>query len=83
MNRRVAVENGLSPVSELLKNQGFDVVEFSQELRSGDCDCCVISGMDKDMTGASDISTGVSVINARGMSPQDVLQEVAERVNLI
>ncbi|QKI82573.1 Uncharacterised protein family (UPF0180) [Kroppenstedtia eburnea] len=74
-NYRVAVEEGLQNVSEYLQNQGCDVVSLGQH-QNRDCNCFVISGMDKDLMGMQDTVGQIQVINAQGMTPDEVYQAV-------
>lgn len=80
MPKRIAVEQGLSPVERYLKDNGYEVVGLNQSTQVDDCDCCVISGSDENMMGMQDITTGVPVIDARGMTPEEVYSEVHQRV---
>jgi len=40
----------------------------------------IISGQDKDVAGMQDITTDALVINARGRTPEEVYEELSERV---
>jgi hypothetical protein len=78
MMARIAVEGSLQNVREVLQQNGYDVVA----LEGGnvpDCDCCVISGQDENVMGISDRATEVSVINAHGLTGDQILQEVNRR----
>lgn len=78
---RVAVEKGLEAVGDYLQHQGFDVIQFqADQTDTMDCDCCVISGMDKNVAGIEDVAFQGSVINADGMTPEEVGEKVRERV---
>lgn len=71
----IAVENSLTNVKQALEESGYQVVSMdASSLQS--CDCCVISGQDKNMLGIADAETSASVINALGMSADEVLQQV-------
>jgi hypothetical protein len=45
-------------------------------------DCCVISGQDDNVMGISEIATKASIINAEGMTADQVLEEVNQRAGL-
>ncbi|WP_199616679.1 YkuS family protein [Paenibacillus alkalitolerans] len=75
---RVAVENSLNNVKDALRNNGHEVMDLSGGLDA--CDCCVISGEDKNMMGMADRATMASVINAQGMTADEVLRRVDESV---
>ncbi|GIP38483.1 UPF0180 protein [Paenibacillus sp. J31TS4] len=74
---RIAVENSLGSVKQALEQNGHEVV--SMENASG-CDCCVVSGMDQNMMGMAEVTTQASVINAEGMTAEDVVQAVQARL---
>ena len=77
---RIAVEEGLKVIGDYLKHNGYEVVPLNPQIRGGDVDCCVISGVDKDVLGMENITVNAPVINAEGMSAEEVYREVRERV---
>ncbi|SFS79919.1 YkuS family protein [Marininema halotolerans] len=77
--QRVAVEEGLSDVSQYLTNQGVEVVSMTEQ---NSCTCSVITGADKNVMGMQDTTSDMSVINANGMTPEEVYQAVQARMNL-
>ncbi|WP_400163935.1 YkuS family protein [Brevibacillus sp. TJ4] len=78
---RVAVEPSLSSqIEEMLRNNGYDVVELGNWQQM--VDAIVISGMDENILGDSSLSqSGAPVINADGMTPQEVFHEVHTRLS--
>lgn len=76
MTKKIAVESGLSNVSEYLTQQGFDVFEFqhNQEIKGkiSDIDAVVITGMDENLLGIQDIETNAPVIEASGLTPAEI-----------
>jgi hypothetical protein len=78
---KIAVENSLSQVKEELQNNGHQVVNLDQA-NVADCQCCVISGQDKNVMGMANAETKASVINAEGLSAREVVDQVNQRVNL-
>ncbi|WP_096435612.1 YkuS family protein [Alteribacter populi] len=77
---RVGVEQSLSDIQEALQQRGYDIVQLKQEQDASGCDCCVISGQDQNMMGMQDAQTQGSVINAHGMSADEVCQQVDQRI---
>jgi hypothetical protein len=73
---RVAVESSLGNIADALRNSGHEVMDMSGNLDA--CDCCVISGEDKNMMGMADRVTNASVINAQGMTADEVVQRVSQ-----
>ncbi len=83
MMQRIGVEDSLTDVKEQLQGMGFEVVSLRQEEDAHGCDCCVISGIDNNVMGVQNIVTEGSVINADGMTADEVCQEVQEKMNLL
>ncbi|NBJ70738.1 MULTISPECIES: YkuS family protein [Clostridia] len=77
---RIGVEATLTDVKEALTEMGHEVVELRQSEDAAYCDCCVISGLDKNVMGISEAEITGAVINAQGMNAEDVCQMVNEKV---
>ncbi len=77
---RIGVEESLTNVSDALKAKGYDVVALRQENDVNGCDCCVISGQDENVMGMQNAVVQGSVINADGMSADDVCQAVESKL---
>jgi len=80
MARKVAVEGSLTNVSEALRQKGYDVVDLKSASDAENCDCCVITGVDSNVMGMADASTKASVIEANGLSADEVCQQVESRM---
>ena len=78
MRQRIAVEDGLRPVKERLRAGGFDVVSLSGGVPDGVC-AIVVNGLDDNLMGRQDIVTRIAVINADGLTPEQVVDEVQRR----
>jgi len=77
MGKRIAVQNQLFNVKKYLKIKGYDVLEIEdKELLNSkkldQYDAVVISGINKDMLGIEDTSTKAPVIDATGMTPAEI-----------
>ncbi|WP_175428250.1 YkuS family protein, partial [Bacillus solimangrovi] len=46
---KIGVEQSLSDVQQALQEKGYDIVQLKQEQDANECDCCVITGQDKNM----------------------------------
>ncbi len=79
---RIGVEESLTDVSQQLQSMGYEVVQLKQESDAKGCDCCVITGIDQNMMGVQDAEIQGSVINAHGMTSQEICQLVQEKVEL-
>lgn len=74
---RVAVEPGLVPFQDALKDAGFEVVELRrpENLRALGAHAVVVSGLDSDFMGITD-SREAPVVVAAGRTPEQVVDEV-------
>ncbi|GEN34349.1 YkuS family protein [Aneurinibacillus danicus] len=72
---RIGVENTLSNVKQYLKSQGHQVMDMNESTMAN-CDCCVVSGQDNNMMGMANALTKAPVINADGMTAEEVLEAV-------
>lgn len=70
--QRIAVEPTLSQVKQYLQAQGLDVSDLNQQATNADV--IVISGQDKNVLGMEDATTKASVINAEGLTAEEVYQ---------
>ncbi|MEW9051062.1 MAG: YkuS family protein [Neobacillus sp.] len=77
---KVGVEQSLTNIQEALREKGYDVVALQQESDAQNCDCCVITGLDSNVMGMSDTFTKGSVIEANGLSADEVCQQVESRL---
>ncbi|MCP3738409.1 YkuS family protein [Rossellomorea sp. BNER] len=77
---RVGVEQSLQNVVQALREKGHDVVELKQESDANNCDCCVVTGLDSNVMGIQDAVTKGSVIEASGLSADEVCQQVESRL---
>ncbi|GGE32542.1 UPF0180 protein [Pullulanibacillus camelliae] len=78
---KIAVEEGLTDVQEALKSKGYDVVTLRQKSDAKQCDCCVISGVDRNVMGMQDIAIEGPVIDCDGMDANQVCEEVEHRLS--
>lgn len=79
--KKVAVQKGLGPIRNHLENEGFKVKEFDNRKKSAKnylnkFDAVVITGESKDFMGIEDSLTNASIVNADGMTPEDVSNEI-------
>ncbi|WP_456272202.1 YkuS family protein [Bacillus sp. AK031] len=80
MSRRIGVEESLQNVVQALREKGHDVVELKQESDAQGCDCCVVTGLDSNVMGIANVVTQGSVIEANGLSADDVCQQVESKL---
>jgi hypothetical protein len=81
---KVAIEQTLGNVRSLLEDNQFEVVDLdlTQQTQIPNVSCYIISGQDKDVMGIADKQADLPVINARGLTENEVLQQVKERVQM-
>ncbi|NBI28831.1 YkuS family protein [Chengkuizengella marina] len=77
---KVAVEDNLSNVKQALQNEGHEVCNL-EENNMQNCQCCVITGQDENMMGMANTQTQASVINADGLTAEEVVNQVNQCVN--
>ncbi|UCZ51896.1 YkuS family protein [Bacillus shivajii] len=78
---RIGVEQSLSDVQEALQAKGHEIVQLQQEHDAEGCDCCVITGQDQNVMGEQQTVTEGAVINAHGLTAEEICQQVESRVN--
>ncbi|PLT31408.1 YkuS family protein [Peribacillus deserti] len=78
---RIGVEESLTNVSEALRSRGHEVVELKQESDAQGCDACVITGLDSNVMGMSDAAIQGSVIEANGLTADEVCSHVENRLS--
>lgn len=76
---KVAVEEGLSQIEDILSRNGFEVVGV-KSTRLNDVDAVVVSGLDVDIMGDESILTRAPVVEAYGRSAEEVLRDLRERI---
>jgi Uncharacterised protein family (UPF0180) len=77
---KVGVEQSLTNIQQALREKGYDVVELKQESDAQNCDCCVITGIDSNVMGMQDTLTKGSVIEANGLSADEVCSQVESKL---
>ncbi|MGM8216367.1 YkuS family protein [Bacillaceae bacterium W0354] len=76
---KIAVESNMTDVMDALKEAGHEVVALEGD-NAANCDCCCISGQDQNVMGMSTATTDAPVVNCDGMTADQVVQEVNNRV---
>jgi hypothetical protein len=76
---RIAVEDSLGNVKQALQNSGHEVVSLDENSMQN-CQCCVISGQDKNVMGIGERATQANIVNAEGMNADEVVNQVNRAV---
>ncbi|MBF8983530.1 YkuS family protein [Lutibacter sp. B2] len=80
MMKRVAVEKSLKNVKDYLTDKGYDVSEIKNTKNNmNNFDAIVVSGQNSNFLGIQNTSTKASIVNASGMSVEDVYNELSNR----
>lgn len=77
MAKQIAVEKGLENVSQALKDAGYQVVNL-ENINLQNVQCVVVSGSSENLMGIQDAETKAPVINAQGLSPQEIIQRIEQ-----
>lgn len=77
MAKQIAVEKGLENVSQALKDAGYQVVNL-ENVNLQNVQCVVVSGGSENLMGIQDAETKAPVINAQGLSPQEIIQRIEQ-----
>lgn len=75
----IAIEPGLTPFEEALVRGGYQVVRLDQA-GTRDVDAVVVRGTDTDLTGRQTVRFPGPVIEASGLTPEEVRHQVDERL---
>ncbi len=74
----IAVESQLSLHSHILQEAGYHVIALNEKAL-GTAQAIVVSGIDNNFLGMQDPKTLAPVIDADGMTPEQVLAAVKDR----
>lgn len=78
---KIGVEGSLTNVQDALKAKGYDVVPLQKESDANGCDCCVVTGLDSNVMGICDTVISGSVIEANGLTADEVCQLVESKIH--
>ncbi len=84
--KKIGVEKGLDNVAEFLTNEGYSVQMLSESIddnisKLDGLDAIVAAGYNTNMLGYSDTETRAPVVNASGLSPQEVKDMLDRQTN--
>lgn len=83
--KKVGIEKGLGNVAEYLSKQGYNVQELSGSIEDNlskldNLDVIVTSGLNTDMMGHSNTHTKTPVVNANGLTPEEVKSMIERQI---
>jgi galactitol-specific phosphotransferase system IIB component len=82
--KKVAVERDLSRIGDYLKNEGYNVQQLDTNMKYNTSalngfDAVVLSGVSDDMMGMQDTLTSTPIINADGMTVEQIKDEIEKK----
>lgn len=85
MKHRIGIEPNLTQVKDLLSSKGYQVESVDTKndtsVLSKKFDAIVVTGMNTNFLGINDTSTKAVVINAEGMTANEVYEELQSRLS--
>lgn len=82
--KKIGVEKGLSRIADYLNTEGYSVEILGENLESDasrrkDLDVIVAADYNKDMMGFSDTSTKVPIVNASGLTQEEIKNMIQQK----
>ncbi|WP_123053201.1 YkuS family protein [Clostridium sp. JN-1] len=82
--KKIGVEKGLSRIADYLNTEGYSVEILGENLESDalrckDLDVIVAADYNKDMMGFSDTSTKVPIVNASGLTGEEIKNMIQQK----
>ena len=80
---RIGVEESLTDVQQALTEQGYDVSQLrhTADAANVDFDFCIVTGLDTNVMGIQDTTTKASIIEANGLTADEIVNEIKNRLN--
>ena len=78
--KKIGVEQSLTNIQSALREKGYDVVSLQNASDAQNCDCCVVTGLDTNVMGIQDTTTKASIIEANGLSADEVITEIESKM---
>ncbi|MGM9926915.1 MAG: YkuS family protein [Bacillus sp. (in: firmicutes)] len=80
---KIGVEQSLTDIQEALTELGYNVSQLrhTEDANGVDFDFCVVTGLDTNVMGIQDAKTKASIIEANGMTANEIVQEIKSRLN--
>ncbi|MBU5257205.1 MULTISPECIES: YkuS family protein [Tissierella] len=84
--KKIGVEKGLRNVADYLTNEGYSIEILSESIdnnipKLSGLDAIVTAGYNTDMLGISDTETKAPVVNARGLTPEEVKDRLEQQLH--
>ena len=79
--KKIGVEQSLTNIQAALREKGYEVVSLQTESDAQNVDCCVVTGLDSNVMGIQNTTTSASIIEANGLSADDVINEIEHKMS--
>ncbi|MCX8129234.1 MAG: YkuS family protein [Clostridia bacterium] len=83
MKQKIAIEPNLTPIKDFLSNKGYSVdsINFGEQIIKSDknYDAFIVTGIDTNFMGISDTNSKAVVINAKGLTAEQVYHELQKK----
>lgn len=82
--KKIGVEKGLDSIGDYLSSQGYSVETLSEDLKSNvskcnNLDVIITADYNTNMMGFSDTSTKTPIINASGLTQEEIKQMIDQK----
>lgn len=82
--KKIGIEKGLSTIADYLSTQGYSVEILGEDLKSNvskydNLDVIVTADYNTNMMGFSDTSTKVPIINASGLTQEEIKSMIEQK----
>ena len=79
--KKVAIQEGLSPIKEYLCEEGYTVKEFDNRKKNAGnflnkYDAVIVTGENQNIMGTQDTISSTSIIDATGMTGEEVKEQI-------
>lgn len=84
MNQKIAIEPNLTPIKNFLSEKGYSVenIDYGQGTTTNkDYAAFIVAGVETNFMGIQDTSSKAVVINADGMTAEQVYKELQARLH--
>lgn len=84
--KNIGVQKGLTEVTDYLRNQGYTVKDLGENIQNsssqwGNLDAIIVADYNNDMMGYSDTSAKIPIINASGLTAEEVKWQLDRQAN--
>lgn len=84
--KNIGIEEGLTNIANFLKDEGYSVKQLSGSMDENlsslrNFDAIVISGLNTNMFGYDNVKANAPVIDADGLTPQEVRNMIDRQIN--